>query len=244
MTTKDKAIYISNWIREYAENAGVDSLVVGCSGGIDSSVVSTLCAMTGLKVYAYHIGIESVSGNISLAEFHLKWLNLKFPNVETKSVYLDAAFAMFIHNNKFSPLAEANTKSRLRMAYLYAQANTHNGLVVGCGNKVEDFGIGFATVGGDLCVDISPIADLYKSEVYELAHELYILNDVINAEPNDGLWQGSPSDEEQIGCNYDQLESVMKGECTDQRIIAIYNKLHNKNKHKMIPIPVCKIPVQ
>jgi NAD+ synthase len=257
MTTQEKIQYIVDWIKNYATQSGRETLIVGCSGGIDSSVVSTLCAMTGLEVRAYEIDIHSLLKNSEIAQSHTEWLESKFSNVFSDSTSLDRAFYEFILFEDFSELAKANTKSRLRMAYLYAQANTHNGLVVGCGNKVEDFGIGFATVGGDLVSDISPIGDLYKSEVYEIGRELNLLDSVLQAKPTDGLWEGSPSDEEQIGATYDELEWAMEWatnhnnslavqgkEFTERQheVMRIYLSLHAKNQHKMKPIPVCKIP--
>ena len=234
---------ISNWVKEYAINAEMTSLVIGCSGGVDSTLVSTLCAMTGLDTYCLILPINQNPIHTSL-EKHIEWLWSKYNNVHGYKQNLSDIYNVFnrqLSVNFDSELGFANSKARLRMIALYQVASSVNGLVIGTGNKIEDFGVGFATKHGDLACDISPIADLYKSEVYTMAKELGVIEDILNAEPTDGLWDDDRTDEQQLKCSYSELESVMKGECTDQRIIDIYNYFHNKNLHKMNPIPICKL---
>ena len=256
--------FIVEWIDKKAENAKVDSLVVGISGGIDSAVVSTLCAKTNRKVILVTMPIGNQS---NLSYDHVSWLVEKYENIEHVEHNLSATFNDLIYSNqtisnregvKFietSKLAMANAASRLRMTALYMVANTYNGLVVGTGNKVEDFGIGFFTKYGDGGVDISPIADLYKSQVYDVGRKLKLLSGIVSAVPTDGLWEDGRTDEDQIGYSYDELEramiideydtfDLMKDSMTDRELDAYNHYLHlNKiRKHKMEPIPVCKIP--
>ena len=251
--------YIVEWIEDYANMANINTLVVGVSGGIDSAVVSTLCAMTGKNVILVEmpIGVEySMNG---LGGRHIVHLQKKFDNVTHRVLDLTDTYMAFkktiddttnhIDYDNYE-LMLANTASRCRMMALYSFSNIHKGLVVGTGNKVEDFGIGFFTVGGDGQVDISPIADLMKSEVYSIANYLDLLPDIQKSIPTDGLWQDSRTDEGQIGASYDELEWAMnyssesKENLTDRQkeVLDIYLTRHIKNKFKMLPIPICKIP--
>ena len=239
---------ISEWIGSYASEAKKDTLVVGISGGIDSSLVSTLCAMTGLKTIVVRMPIHQHKEQNDLSDKHARWLLDKFPdNTIYKTKELSDVFDVFgdlLDDPEKDELSLANTRSRMRMVMLYQIASTHNGIVVGTGNKVEDFGIGFFTKYGDCCVDISPIADLYKTEVRSMAKELGILDEFIEAAPTDGLWDDGRTDEEQIGATYEELEWAMQyktGEPVQEhqsQILKIYNALHNSNKHKMLPIPI------
>lgn len=244
---------ISNWIKDYATRHKVTALVIGISGGIDSAVVSTLSAMTGLPTKVVSISIEQNVDHVSRAKNHAAWLMSKFKNVEfiekdLTKVYQD--FKSLFEARHQMDLALANSKSRLRMVALYQIAGAEKGIVVGTGNKVEDFGVGFFTKYGDGGVDISPIADLTKSEVRALAKKLDISPEIISARPTDGLWLDDRSDEDQIGASYEELEWAMefveKGNghtpLTDrqQEIINIYNKFHTANEHKMLPIPTFK----
>lgn len=238
-----KALKISNWIFDYAQSANMSSLTVGCSGGIDSSLVSTLCAMTGIKTYCVLLPINQNPLHTELGKKHIEWLQGIFPNVELVEFNLSDVFNSFYSSiiGFESELGFSNSKARLRMTALYQIAASTNGLVVSTGNRVEDGGVGFFTKWGDGAADISPIGDLYKSEVRKMAKELGVMNEIISAAPTDGLWPDGRTDEDQIGCTYDELEDVMKGTSTNQKAIEIYNKLHNKNLHKMLPIPVCKL---
>jgi len=240
---------IQNWITSYVNNNGIKCLVVGVSGGIDSAVVSTLCAETGIPTIVVGMPIHSSAKNTKLSEKHISQLCFDYPhNVTGLNVDLTSTFDKFkstIDKIADSELAFANTKSRLRMITLYQIATSKGGIVVGTGNKVEDFGVGFYTKYGDGGVDISPIADLYKSEVRSLGKFLGVDEDIVNAEPTDGLWDDDRNDETQIGASYEEMEWVMefgtkKQNFTEKEYKAIetYNKFHNKNKHKMVSIPI------
>ena len=244
MNTKDKITYISNWIKDYAVsiNKNPTTLVIGVSGGVDSALTSTLCANTGLKTIAVSMPIKQNSSQHNLSLRHLDFLKQNFPNVETKIVELDNVFKTFQNTmqNFDSELAFANSRSRLRMVTLYQIAQSNNGIVVGTGNKVEDFGVGFYTKYGDGGVDISPIADCTKTEVWELAQEIGVIKDIISAAPTDGLWDDSRNDESQLGLSYKQLEEAMENKSSEH--FSKYEEIRKPNLHKMKPIPVCEIP--
>ena len=228
---------------KYLKNNKLQSLVIGISGGIDSAVTSTLCAMTGLKTYVVIMPIHQKSDETDRGIDHCNWLISKFPNVEMIKVDLTESFEQF--KNNFSKeydnkLALANTRARLRMTTLYLIAGNKNGIVAGTGNKVEDFGVGFYTKYGDGGVDISPIADCNKTEVWEIGKELGILQEIFDAAPTDGLWDDGRTDEGQLGFDYQALEDAMKNPNSPHK--AEYEKIRKQNMHKMEPIPVCKIP--
>ena len=244
MKTLDKAKFISNWIRNYTEMmpSKAQSLVIGISGGIDSSVSSTLSAMTGLKTIVLSMPIKQKSSQHDLSLKHQEWLVKKFNNVEAQIINLDKLFETFENTlSKFdSELGLANSRARLRMTTLYQVAAANKGIVVGTGNKVEDFGVGFYTKYGDGGVDISPIADCNKTEVWEMGKELNILKEIIEAAPTDGLWEDGRTDEGQLGLKYIELEEAMNNINSINR--EKYEKIRKMNLHKMEPIPVCKIP--
>ena len=242
MTAADRIQFITNWIKNYCNSMEKkpDSLVVGVSGGIDSAVVSTISAMTGMKVKALSMPIRQLKFQDDLSRAHLKWLKNKFPNVDEVIINLDEVFNSFEKtlgqfNNE---LAFANSRSRLRMATLYQVAGANNGIVVGTGNKIEDFGVGFFTKYGDGGVDISPIADCLKSQVWEMGKELKILEDIINAAPTDGLWEDGRTDERQLGMSYEDLEKAMLN--SKDKNYEKYLKIRKRNLHKMNLIPICK----
>ena len=244
MNSKDKIAYISNWIKDYAISINKNSttLVIGVSGGVDSALTSTLCARTGLNTIAVSMPIKQNLSQHDLSLRHLEFLEKNYPNVETKIVELDNVFKTFQNTmqNFDSELAFANSRSRLRMVTLYQIAQSNNGIVVGTGNKVEDFGVGFYTKYGDGGVDISPIADCTKTEVWELAEEIGVIKDIISAAPTDGLWDDSRNDESQLGLSYKQLEEAMENKSSEY--YSRYEKIRKPNLHKMKPIPVCEIP--
>ena len=244
MTPKDKIIHIKNWISNYVNTMPkkAQSLVIGISGGIDSSVSSTLSAMTGLKTIVLSMPIKQKSAQHDLSLAHQNWLKEKFSNVEGHTLELDSLFKTFEStlSDFGSEHGMANSRARLRMSTLYQVAAANNGIVVGTGNKVEDFGVGFYTKYGDGGVDISPIADCNKTEVWELGKELGILKEIIDAPPTDGLWDDGRTDEGQLGFNYNELEEAMINPDSPHR--AEYEKIRKQNLHKMDPIPVCKIP--
>ena len=244
MIVTEKVKFISNWIKAYADNmpSKAQSLVIGISGGIDSSVSSTLSAMTGLKTIVLSMPIKQKSFQHDLSIKHQEWLLKKFKNVEAHTINLDELFRAFSHSlsNFDNEHGFANSRARLRMTTLYQVAAANKGIVVGTGNKVEDFGVGFYTKYGDGGVDISPIADCNKTEVWELGKELNILDEIINAAPTDGLWDDGRTDEGQLGLKYDELEEAMNNPNSTNR--AEYEKIRKQNLHKMDPIPVCKIP--
>ena len=244
MNPAEKVKYISNWIKTYADQmpSKAQSLVIGISGGIDSSVSSTLSAMTGLKTIVLTMPIKQKENQHDLSLKHQNWLVQNFKNVEAHTISLDKLFETFSSTlNKFdNEHGYANSRARLRMTTLYQVAAANKGIVVGTGNKVEDFGVGFYTKYGDGGVDISPIADCNKTEVWELGKELGILKEIIDAPPTDGLWDDGRTDEGQLGFNYNELEDAMINPDSPHR--AEYEKIRKQNLHKMDPIPVCKIP--
>ena len=244
MDTKKKVDFIKNWIQNYVNTmpAKANSLVIGISGGIDSSVSSTLCALTGMKTIVLSMPIKQKSTQHDLSLKHQEWLKKNFSNVEGYTIELDTLFSSFKTSlSKFdNEHGMANSRARLRMTTLYQVAAANQGIVVGTGNKVEDFGVGFYTKYGDGGVDISPIADCNKSEVWELGKELKILKEIIDAPPTDGLWDDGRTDEGQLGLSYEELEEAMDNESSKNR--DKYLKIRKANLHKMDPIPVCKIP--
>ena len=250
---------IVDWLRDYIERSGLEYFVIGVSGGIDSAVTSTLCALTNKQVIVVSLPIHQENNQLTRANKHIDWLKSNFSNVESKEIDLSQVYDQFkttVYDNcliEYSKeldinLALANSRSRLRMLTLYQIATSLKGLVVGTGNKVEDFGVGFYTKYGDGGVDISPIADLYKSQVRELGKTLGINSDIIEAAPTDGLWEDDRTDEDQIGASYDELEWAMVfdgDESTlsdrEKTVLKIYRDFNTKNKHKMNPIPIFKV---
>jgi len=244
MSPSEKTKFISNWIKLYVDQMPVkaQSLVIGISGGIDSSVSSTLSAMTGMKTIVLTMPIRQKDNQHDLSLKHQEWLIKNFKNVEAHTINLDKLFESFSSTlEKFdNEHGYANSRARLRMTTLYQVAAANRGIVVGTGNKVEDFGVGFYTKYGDGGVDISPIADCNKTEVWELGKELGILKEIIDAPPTDGLWDDGRTDEGQLGFKYEDLEDAMKNPNSPHR--QEYEKIRKQNLHKMEPIPVCKIP--
>ena len=240
----EKAQFISNWIKEYVEKmpSKAQSLIIGISGGIDSSVSSTLSAMTGIKTIVLSMPIKQKSSQHDLSLKHQEWLVKNFNNVEAHTLNLDKLFETFEStlSNFDSELGMANSRARIRMSTLYQVATANKGIVVGTGNKVEDFGVGFYTKYGDGGVDISPIADCNKSEVWEIGKSINILQEIIEAAPTDGLWDDGRTDEGQLGLKYEELEEAMNNVNSINR--EKYEKIRKINLHKMEPIPVCKIP--
>lgn len=259
MQTEKVIDHIVNWLKEYATSAGMNGFTVGISGGVDSAVVSALCARTGLQTLCVELPIHQAPAQVTRGQEHIAALKANHSNVSEVQVDLTAVFDRFtasVPEAAASPKRElslANTRARLRMTTLYYFAGMHKYLVAGTGNKVEDFGVGFFTKYGDGGVDISPIADLMKSEVYALARELDIPGTIVEAKPTDGLFGDSRSDEDQIGASYDELEWAMnkadegkkEEEFTgrEKEVFRIYQMRHRANRHKMEPIPVCRIPV-
>ena len=233
---------ITSWIKNYCTENKIKTLVVGISGGIDSSVVSTLCALTNLEVYAVSMPINQIKSQHDLSLDHGNWLTENYKNVHHLTIDLSSLYNHFHRSlSSFeSDHAFANSKSRLRMVTLHHISGSSKGIVVGTGNKVEDFGVGFYTKYGDGGVDISPIADCNKTEVWELGKELGILREIIDAPPTDGLWDDGRTDEGQLGLKYKDLEEAMKNSDSPHR--EEYEKIRKQNLHKMEPIPVCKIP--
>ena len=233
----------------------MNGFVVGVSGGIDSALTSTLCAMTGKRTLLIEMPIYQAPNQVTRAQNHMRMLQEKFPNVSQERVELTATFDRLLEalpkaeEGELKNLSLANTRSRLRMTTLYYFAGLNRLLVAGTGNKVEDFGVGFFTKYGDGGVDLSPIADLYKTEVYALAETLGVGQDILSAPPTDGLWGDDRNDEDQIGASYPELEWAMEfqgdaNQCTDRQkeVLAIYQRLNKQNQHKMHPIPVCILP--
>ena len=242
---------ISQWLNDYLEHNNLDSFVIGISGGIDSAVTSTLCAMTGKKTIVVVMPIHQNPDETQRGIDHCNWLKETYSNVEQVNVELSSIYDKFLVEvpSKFhSKLSLANTRARIRMSTLYMMAGSTKGIVVGTGNKVEDFGVGFFTKYGDGGVDISPIGDLMKSEVYDLGRELGVIEDILNAKPTDGLWDDGRTDEEQLGVSYDDLEWAMNyggvpyQEMEDRKkyILETYRKHRDTNMHKMKSIPVFK----
>ncbi|WP_415315713.1 NAD(+) synthase [Candidatus Pelagibacter sp. Uisw_137] len=244
MKPLEKAQFISNWIKDYVEKmpSKAQSLVIGISGGIDSSVSSTLSAMTGIKTIVLSMPIKQKSSQHDLSLKHQEWLVKNFDNVEAHTLNLNKLFETFEStlSNFDSELGMANSRARIRMTTLYQIAAANKGIVVGTGNKVEDFGVGFYTKYGDGGVDISPIADCNKSEVWEIGKSINILQEIIDAAPTDGLWDDGRTDEGQLGLKYEELEEAMNNINSINR--GKYEKIRKMNLHKMEPIPVCKIP--
>ena len=244
MNLKEKTKFISNWIKSYAEGmpSKAKSLVIGISGGIDSSVSSTLSAMTGLRTIVLTMPIKQIENQHDLSLKHQNWLVKNFKNVEAHTISLDKLFETFsLTLNKFdNEHGFANSRARLRMTTLYQVAAANKGIVVGTGNKVEDFGVGFYTKYGDGGVDISPIADCLKTEVWGMAKELGVNQEIIDAPPTDGLWNDGRTDEDQVGLSYEEIEEAMQNENSSNR--NKYLEIRSKNLHKMESIPVCIIP--
>lgn len=256
MNTDKVVKHISQWLLNYAKNAKVNGFVIGISGGIDSAVTSTLCALTGLPTLCVEMPIHQAESQVIRGKEHINQLKKKFANVDSVKIDLTTTFETF--KNLFPTIASddvalplANSRARLRMTTLYYYAGTRNYLVVGTGNKVEDFGVGFYTKYGDGGVDVSPIADLVKSEVFELGRFLGVPSSILEAKPTDGLFGDNRSDEDQIGASYDELEWAMqevekgktKGDFSgrEQVVFDIYTRLNNANQHKMQPIPICLV---
>ena len=250
--------HIVNWLKNYANKAKVSGFVIGISGGIDSAVTSTLCALTGLEVLCLEMPIHQGKNQVSRAQEHIAQLKNRFPKVSNLEIDLTDTFETFklaipkvISSDKVD-LSLANTRARLRMTTLYYFAGLNGLLVAGTGNKVEDFGVGFFTKYGDGGVDLSPIADLLKSQVYQIATHLDVPISIQKAQPTDGLFGDTRTDEDQIGASYDELEWAMLMKDNGKNIsdfsgrelvvFKIYTSRHNANKHKMVPIPVCEIP--
>lgn len=253
MNTAKIAEHIKVWLNDYVSSTGLSGFIVGISGGIDSAVTSTLCAKTGKKVILLSMPIRQTKAEYSRAMNHITDLKSKFPNVISFDIDLSSTFADFESKMPFdieeNHLAMANSRARLRMTTLYALGQAHGCLVAGTGNKIEDFGIGFYTKYGDGGVDISPIADLTKTQVWAVAKEIGVLQEIIDAKPTDGLWEDGRSDEDHIGASYPELEWAMDfhGNETNlttrqMQVLAIYRKFNKANKHKMEPIPICTIP--
>ena len=242
MEPKERIIFITGWILDYCSKMPKkpDSLVVGVSGGIDSAVVSTICAASGMKTFALSMPIRQIQKQDDLSKVHCKWLATNFKNVQVLNINLDSVFTEFekASGTNSSEHAFANSRARLRMTTLYQVAGSNNGIVVGTGNKVEDFGVGFYTKYGDGGVDISPIADCTKTQVWDMGKELGINPAIINAAPTDGLWLDGRNDEQQLGMSYQDLEEAMVN--PNSKNYQQYLKIRETNLHKMNPIPVCK----
>jgi NAD+ synthase len=258
MQTEKVVNHIVDWLKDYATKAGVNGFVVGISGGIDSAVTSTLCAKTGLDVLCIEMPIHQAASHVTRAQEHITQLKKRFPNAKDTRVDLTPVFEEFKTEVSLDAkqvtvdMALANTRARLRMTTLYYHAGLFGLLVAGTGNKVEDFGVGFYTKYGDGGVDLSPIADLLKSEVYKIGEYLEVPESIMKAAPSDGLFGDSRSDEDQIGASYPELEWAMQmldeGKTVDDfegrqhEVFKIFMRYNTLNKHKMIPIPICEIP--
>ena len=242
MEPKERIIFITGWILDYCSKMpkNPDGLVVGVSGGIDSAVVSTICAASGMKTYALSMPIRQIKDQDNLSKAHCQWLASNFKNVEVVNANLDHVFTEFekASGKHSSEHAFANSRARLRMTTLYQVAGSNNGIVVGTGNKVEDFGVGFFTKYGDGGVDISPIADCTKTQVWDMGRELGLNQSIIDAAPTDGLWADGRNDEQQLGMTYQELEEAMNN--PNSKNYSKYLKIRETNLHKMNLIPVCK----
>lgn len=256
MNAQGVADHITQWLKEYAAKAHSKGFVIGVSGGIDSATASTLAARTGLPLICVEMPIHQAESQVSRAVNHIQWLKANFNNVSSVEVELTDIFDAFVDalppvegDKNLHEHSLVNTRARFRMTTLYYFAALHGYLVVGTGNKVEDFGIGFYTKYGDGGVDLSPIADLMKTEVYAVAEALGVNQDILDAPPTDGLWGDDRTDEDQIGASYPELEWAMEftgdeGSLDERQrtVLAIYRRLNKANQHKMEPIPVCTIP--
>ncbi|WP_033961091.1 NAD(+) synthase [Psychroserpens jangbogonensis] len=258
MQTEKVIDHIVNWLKDYATNAKVNGFVIGISGGIDSAVTSLLCAKTGLDVLCIEMPIHQAASHVSRAEEHIRQLKQRFPNVKDTRTDLTPVFEEFKTEvslkgkQSIVDMALANTRARLRMTTLYYHAGLLGLLVAGTGNKVEDFGVGFYTKYGDGGVDLSPIADLLKSEVYAIGKSLNVPESIMNAAPSDGLFGDARSDEDQIGASYPELEWAMLQkddgktavdfEGREKEVFQIFMRYNRNNQHKMVPIPICEIP--
>ena len=258
MQTEKVVDHIVNWLKDYATNAGVNGFVIGISGGIDSAVTSTLCAKTGLELLCIEMPIHQAESHVSRAQEHIKQLKERFPNVRETKTDLTPVFEEFktevtLEGKQATvDMALANTRARLRMTTLYYHAGLLGLLVAGTGNKVEDFGVGFYTKYGDGGVDLSPIADLMKSEVYNIGEFLKVPKSIMEAAPSDGLFGDARSDEDQIGATYPELEWAMtmkdQGktendfEGRQKQAFQIFMRYNRSNTHKMVAIPICEIP--
>ncbi len=245
--------HVVRWLNHYCDRAGMTGFTIGVSGGIDSAVTSTLCARTGKSVLALNMPIYQATDQVTRSFEHIQWLEETYETVRGIDVDLTPTFKTIeetLPTEIQDGLSMANTRSRLRMLTLYAFSTHYRMLVAGTGNKVEDFGVGFFTKYGDGGVDVSPIADLLKSEVYEIGRELGIQAEILNAPPTDGLWEDDRTDEGQIGATYDELEwamahnpdSTLELDSRQKEVLAIYRDYNQANRHKMLPIPICKIP--
>ena len=259
MQTQKVTQHIVKWLKNYATKSNMNGFVIGISGGIDSAVTSTLCAETGLRVMCLEMPIHQAENQVNRAVRHIEWLQKNYENVELQQVNLTPVFDSLVDSlpsvekeeDRFMSLA--NTRARLRMTSLYYFAALEKLLVAGTGNKVEDFGVGFYTKYGDGGVDLSPIADLLKTEVYEIAEQLGVNQEILDAQPTDGLWGDDRTDEDQIGASYPELEWAMHmdelGKTADNfsgrkaEVFSIYKSFNKANQHKMKPIPVCEIPL-
>jgi NAD+ synthase len=242
MNTAEKINFISNWILDYSNKNNFSSLVIGISGGIDSAVTSTLSARTNLQTHVVTMPILDHQTLNNRGNNHVDWLKKNFNNITHHHIDLSKVFGEFqkeLGSNN-SEHGYANSQARLRMTTLYQIAASNNGIVVGTGNKVEDFGIGFYTKYGDGGVDISPIADCLKTEVWDMGKELGINQEIIEADPTDGLWTDGRTDEQQVGLSYEEIEEAMLNEQSSNR--NRYMEIRSKNVHKMEPIPVCILP--
>lgn len=254
MKTKDVITHITKWLEDYSNSSRTNGFVVGISGGVDSAITSTLCALSGKNTLCILMPIHQNENEFNRSSEHVKWLTSKFSNVSVCTVNLTDTFDTLskqIPSEIQCNLTMANTRARVRMTTLYTFAGAKAMLVVGTGNKVEDFGVGFYTKYGDGGVDVSPIADLMKSEVYAIAKELKVIKSIQDAAPTDGLWADGRNDEDQLGATYNELEWAMneyensnenRFSGREKEVFEIFTKLHLSNQHKMKPIPVCMIP--